>query len=176
MVLGVRDSDRSPVGIEPDKRELVEQLVVTAATENCVPIDRTRSELGVSPRSRRTANTVHDRRDPAIAPRVASDQRRPLSATRRQPPASDSGRAVGAHVERPVFGSSLEDLHDLRLDRYFRDRFLDWSARRDAWQRPRASCHEVITPDGIITLGTGAAEPAGIVVRYPATTGTHTRS
>ena len=38
VVLGVRDSDRLPVGIEPDRRELVEQLAVNAATENCVPM------------------------------------------------------------------------------------------------------------------------------------------
>ena len=34
VVLGVRD-DGVPTGIEPDKRDLVEQLVVNAATENC---------------------------------------------------------------------------------------------------------------------------------------------
>ena len=38
VVLSVRDSDRLPVGIAPDKRELVEQTVVNAATENCLPM------------------------------------------------------------------------------------------------------------------------------------------
>ena len=38
VVLGVRDHDRMPVGIDPDKRELVEQLVINAATENCQPM------------------------------------------------------------------------------------------------------------------------------------------
>ena len=38
VVSGVRDSDRLAVGIDPDRRELVEQLAVNAATENCVPM------------------------------------------------------------------------------------------------------------------------------------------
>ena len=37
VVLGVRD-DGVPVGIDRDKRELVEQLVINAATENCRPM------------------------------------------------------------------------------------------------------------------------------------------
>ena len=38
VVLGVRDSDRVPIGIDPNKRELVEQMVINAATENCQPM------------------------------------------------------------------------------------------------------------------------------------------
>ena len=37
VVLGVRD-DGVPTGIESDKRGLVEQLVINAATENCEPM------------------------------------------------------------------------------------------------------------------------------------------
>lgn len=38
IVLGVRDGDRKPVGIDPGKRELVEGLVVNAASQNCIPM------------------------------------------------------------------------------------------------------------------------------------------
>lgn len=38
VVMGVRDTDRTPVGIDPDKRDLLEQFVVNAATGNCVPM------------------------------------------------------------------------------------------------------------------------------------------
>ena len=33
--------------------------------------------------------------------------------------------------ERPVFGSRLDDLHELRLETYFRNRFLEWTRPGD---------------------------------------------
>ena len=38
IVMGVRDSDRAVVGIDAGKRDLLEQLVVNAATNNCNPM------------------------------------------------------------------------------------------------------------------------------------------
>ena len=38
VVMGVRDTDRTPVGIDPDRRDLLEQFVINAATVNCVPM------------------------------------------------------------------------------------------------------------------------------------------
>ena len=36
--MGVRDSDRIPVGIPPDKRDLLEQFIVNVAAHNCNPM------------------------------------------------------------------------------------------------------------------------------------------
>ena len=50
-----------------------------------------------------------------------------------------SARRMASPIEeRPVFGSTLADLHDLRLERYFRDRFPDWS-------RPDDCAHTLVT-------------------------------
>ena len=38
IVMGVRDSDRAVVGIDPEKRDLLERFVVDVATTNCVPM------------------------------------------------------------------------------------------------------------------------------------------
>ena len=38
VVMGVRDSDRIPVGIPPDKRDLLEQFIVNVAAHNCNPM------------------------------------------------------------------------------------------------------------------------------------------
>ena len=38
VVMGVRDSDRAVVGIDTGKRDLLEQLVINAATNNCNPM------------------------------------------------------------------------------------------------------------------------------------------
>ena len=38
IVMGVRDTDRTVVGIEAGKRDLLEQFVVNVATNNCIPI------------------------------------------------------------------------------------------------------------------------------------------
>ena len=37
VVMGVRDRDRMPVGVDPEKRELLEQFVTGAALEACEP-------------------------------------------------------------------------------------------------------------------------------------------
>ena len=46
------------------------------------------------------------------------------------PKAASAIRADPVEV-RPVFGASLDDLHELRLELYFRDRFPDWSKPGD---------------------------------------------
>ena len=38
LVMGVRDADRVVVGVDPRKRDLLEQFVVNVATTNCNPL------------------------------------------------------------------------------------------------------------------------------------------
>ena len=47
LVLGVRDTDRVVIGIDPRKRDLLEQFVVNVATTNCHPMIVPRLRLGV---------------------------------------------------------------------------------------------------------------------------------
>ena len=57
--------------------------------------------------------------------------------------------------ERPVFGSTLDDLHDLRLERYFRDRFPDWSGPED-WARTLGAHKLAVASDaGVIPTHLG---------------------
>ena len=57
--------------------------------------------------------------------------------------------------ERPVFGSRIEDLHELRLERYFRDRFPDWS-QPDDWARTLVAHKLAATTDsGVIPTHLG---------------------
>ena len=57
--------------------------------------------------------------------------------------------------ERPVFGSTLGDFHALRLEKYFGDRFPDWSRPAD-WT-PTLVAHKLaaITDSGVIPTHLG---------------------
>ena len=140
VVLGVRD-DGVPVGIDQDKRELVEQLVSNAATENCQPIIVPR--LGweflpgedESPRLcliigiPASAYEVHQTSDGRYLQRIGS-HRRPIPGP--QLARLLSGRRLAEPVEeRPVLGAELADLDQLHLQRHFRRRFPDWTPPDD---------------------------------------------
>ena len=142
IVMGVRDSDRAVVGIDPEKRDLLEQFVVNVATTNCVPMivpaldweflpaenDEPRLCLIVDvPVSR---FDVHQTSDGRFLQRIGSH--RHLIPAERLARLLSARRMADPIEERPVFGTSLDDLHDLRLELYFRDRFPDWS-RPDDW-------------------------------------------
>ena len=141
VVMGVRDSDRMPVGIEPEKRDLLEQFVVNVALNNCKPMivpaldweylpgedDVPKLCLIVEiPMSR---FDVHQTSDGRYLQRLGSHRQsipperlaRLLSARRLTSPIE----------ERPLLGSSLDDLSEIRLEKYFRDRFSDWSEPDD---------------------------------------------
>ena len=144
VVLGVRDSDRLPVGIEPDRRELVEQLAVNAATENCAPMivpvlnweylpgADDEPALCLIVEIPRSPHELHQTSDGRFLQRIGSHRR--LIPAERLARLLSARRMTNPIEERPVFGSTLEDLHDLRLQRYFRDRFPDWSEPED-WTR-----------------------------------------
>ncbi len=142
VVIGVRNSDRMPVGIEPEKRDLLEQFVVNVALNNCKPMivpaldweylpgedDVPKLCLIVEiPMSR---FDVHQTSDGRYLQRLGSHRQsipperlaRLLSARRLTSPIE----------ERPLLGSSLDDLSEVRLEKYFRDRFSDWS-KPDDW-------------------------------------------
>lgn len=141
IVIGVRNSDRMPVGIEPEKRDLLEQFVVNVALNNCKPMivpaldweylpgedDVPKLCLIVEiPMSR---FDVHQTSDGRYLQRLGSHRQsipperlaRLLSARRLTSPIE----------ERPLLGSSLDDLSEIRLEKYFRDRFSDWSEPDD---------------------------------------------
>ena len=67
-----------------------------------------------------------------------------------------SARRMASPIEeRPVFGSMLADLHDLRLERYFRDRFPGWS-RPDDWAHTLVTHKLAATTDaGVIPTHLG---------------------
>ena len=144
VVMGVRDSDRVPVGIDPEKRDLLEQFVINVALNNCKPMivpaltweylpgegDAPKLCLIVEvPMSR---FDVHQTSDGRFLQRLGSH--------RQSIPAERLARLLSARrladpiEERPVLGSDLNDLSEVRLERYFRDRFPDWS-----WPEDRGS-------------------------------------
>ena len=142
IVMGVRDSDRAVVGIDPEKRDLLEQFVVNVATTNCVPMivpaldweflpaedDEPRLCLIIDvPVSR---FDVHQTSDGRFLQRIGSH--RHLIPAERLARLLSARRMADPIEERPVFGASLDDLHELRLEMYFRDRFPDWS-KPDDW-------------------------------------------
>ena len=160
VVLGVRDHDHLPVGINPGQRELVEQLVVNAATENCLPMIVPGLTWEYLPGAEgapalcliveipRSPHEIHQTSDGRFLQRIGS-HRRVIPAERLA--RMLSGRRMTNPIEeRPVFGSTLEDLHDLRLERYFRDRFADWT-RPDDWPRTLLAHKLAAATDGGVT-------------------------
>ena len=140
VVLGVRD-DGVPTGIDRDKRELVEQLVINAAAENCQPMIVPRLDWELLPGEGDTPRLcliigipvsryeVHQTADGRYLQRIGS-HRRPI-------PGPQLARLLGSRrlaepvEERPALGATLKDLDELRLRRHFRQRFPDWSPPND---------------------------------------------
>ena len=136
VVLGVRD-DGVPTGIESDKRDLVEQLVINAATENCQPMIVPRLDWEFLPRedgdSRlcliieipASAYEVHQTADGRYLQRIGS-HRRPIPGSQLARLLS-SRRPAEPVEERPIIDAAVEDLDELRLRRHFLRRFPDWT-------------------------------------------------
>ena len=136
VVLGVRD-DGVPTGIESDKRDLVEQLVINAATENCQPMIVPRLDWEFLPRedgdSRlclvigipASAYEVHQTADGRYLQRIGS-HRRPIPGPQLARLLS-SRRLAEPVEERPIIDAAVEDLDELRLRRHFLHRFPDWT-------------------------------------------------
>ncbi len=156
IVLGVRDSDRMPVGIDADKRERVEGLVVNAATENCIPMIVPRLDweflpgedgeprlclIAEVPASR---FEVHQTSDGRYLQRIGSHQR--LIPAERLARLLGTRGLAGPVEERPVPNAELDDLDEVRLARYFRDRFTDWAPPED-WQTTLVSHKLAIVSD-----------------------------
>ena len=141
VVLGVRDYDRIPVGIDSDKRELVEQLVVNAATENCQPMIVPRLDWEFLPGEDNTPKLclivgipesiyeVHQTADGRYLQRIGSHLR-PIPGP--QLARLLSTRRLAQPVEeRPVLGAAVDDLDEICLRRHFRHRFPHWTAPDD---------------------------------------------
>ena len=136
VVLGVRDHDRIPVGIDSDKRELVEQLAVNAATENCQPMIVPRLDWEFLPGENdipklcliivipESTYEVHQTTDGRYLQRIGSHLR-PIPGPQLARLLS-SRRLAQPVEERPLLGATLEDLDELRLRKYFRRRSPDW--------------------------------------------------
>ena len=140
VVLGVRD-DGVPTGIESDKRDLVEQLVINAATENCQPMIVPRLDWEFLPRedgdSRlcliigipASAYEVHQTADGRYLQRIGS-HRRPIPEPQLARLLS-SRRLAEPVEERPIIDAVVEDLDELRVRRHFLRRFPDWTPPDD---------------------------------------------
>ena len=165
IVMGVRDSDRAVVGIDPGKRDLLEQLVVNAATSNCNPMivpvldweylpgeDGT-LELCLVVEIPRAEFDVHQTSDGRYLQRIGSHRR--LIPPDRLARILSARRLASPVEERPVIGASLADLDESRLKKYFRARFPDWSAP-DEWA-PVLAAHKLaaITGSGAVPTHLG---------------------
>ena len=159
VVMGIRDTDRTPVGIDPDRRDLLEQFVINAATVNCVPMIVPTLNWEYLPGADRVpvlclivevppSFDVHQTSDGRFLHRIGSHRR--LMPAERLARMLSVRRLASPIEERPVFGSTLADLHDLRLAKYFRDRFPGWSPPDD-WS------------DTLVAHKLAAATDAGVV-------------
>ena len=141
LVLGVRDTDRVVIGIDPRKRDLLEQFVVNVATTNCHPMIVPRLDWeylpgdGDEPKLCLIIDVpvspfdVHQTGDGRFLQRIGSH--RHLIPAERLARLLSARRMTDPIEERPVFGSRLDDLHELRLETYFRNRFLEWTRPGD---------------------------------------------
>ena len=142
LVMGVRDADRVVVGVDPRKRDLLEQFVVNVATTNCNPMivpgldweylpdDGGEPRLCLIIDVPASRLDVHQTGDGRFLQRIGTH--RHLIPPERLARLLSGRRLTDPIEERPVFGSHLEDLHDLRLETYFRNRFPEWT-RPDDW-------------------------------------------
>ena len=135
VILGVRD-DGVPLGIDRDKRDLVEQLVINAATENCRPMIIPRLDWELLPGEDGTsklcliigipasAYEVHQTADGRYLQRIGS-HRRPIPGPQLAG-LLGSRRLANPVEERPVVDATIDDLDELRLRRHFQRRFRGW--------------------------------------------------
>jgi len=143
IVLGVRDSDQVPVGIDSEQREQVESLVVNTATQNCIPmivprlnweflpVDDEEPKLCLIVEVPASRFEVHQTKDGRYLQRIGSHQR--VIPAERLARLLGSRGLVSPVEERPVLNAKLTDLDEVRLSKYFRSRFPDWTTPED-WQ------------------------------------------
>ena len=141
VVMGVRDSDRIPVGIPPDKRDLLEQVIVNVAANNCNPMIVPALDWEYLPGEGGAPTLcliveippskfdVHQTSDGRFLQRVSSH--RQLIPAERLARMLTERRLAGPIEERPMVGSSLDDLDKTRLEQYFCRRFPDGSPPED---------------------------------------------
>ena len=140
VVLGVRD-DGVPTGIESDKRDVVEQLVINASSENCQPMIVPRLDWEFLPREDGDSRLcliigipastyeVHQTADGRYLQRIGSHPR-PIPGPQLARLLS-SRRLAEPVEERPIIDAAVEDLDELRLRRHFLRRFPDWTPPDD---------------------------------------------
>ena len=140
IVMGVRDSDRTPVGIPPDKRDLLEQFIVNVAAHNCNPMIVPALDWEYLPGEDGDLKLcliveippskfdVHQTSDGRFLQRVSSH--RQLIPAERLARMLTERRLASPLEERPMVGS-LDDLDKTRLEQYFSRRFPDWSMPED---------------------------------------------
>ena len=154
LVMGVRDADRVVVGVDPLKRDLLEQFVVNVATTNCnpmivpaldwayLPAEGGEPRLCLVIEVPASRFDVHQTGDGRFLQRIGSH--RHLIPAERLARLLSARRLTDPVEERPVFGSRLEDLHDLRIETYFRNRFPEWT-RPENWT-PTVLAHKLAAP------------------------------
>ena len=143
LVMGVRDADRVVVGVDPRKRDLLEQFVVNVATTNCDPMivpgldweylpgHGGEPKLCLIIHVPASPFDAHQTGDGRFLQRIGS-HRHPIPAERLARTFSASSLA-GPVEERAVVGATLDALNVHLLTKYFRSRFGDWSPPDD-WQ------------------------------------------
>ena len=144
LVMGVRDADRAVVGVDPRKRDLLEQFVVNVATTNCNPMIVPGLDWEYLP---------DDGGEPRLC--LIID----VPASRFDVHQTDDGRFARMFSprsladpveERPVVGAALDALDVRLLKKHFRSLFDDWSPPDD-WQS-KLIAHKLaaITQSGVV--------------------------
>ena len=141
LVMGVRDADRVVVGVDPRRRDLLEQFVVNVATTNCNPMivpgldweflpgEDDEPKLCLIIRIPVSRFDVHQTGDGRFLQRIGTH--RHLISAERLARLLSARRMTDPVEERPVFGTRIEDLHELRLEAYFRNRIPEWTRPGD---------------------------------------------
>ncbi len=141
VVMGVPNSDRIPVGIDHEMRDLLEQFVVNVALNNCKPMivpalnweylpgEDSVPKLCLIVEIPMSRFDVHQTSDGRFLQRLGSH--RQSIPPERLAGLLSARRLTSPVEERPVLGSNLDDLSEVRLNQYFLDRFPDWSRPED---------------------------------------------
>ncbi len=141
LVMGVRDTDRVVVGVDPRKRDLLEQFVVNVAATNCnslivpalnweyLPGEGDEPKLCLIIDVPASRFDVHQTGDGRFLQRIGSH--RHLIPAERLARMFSARRMTSPVEERPVSGGSLDALDPILLKQYFRSRFKDWSPPDD---------------------------------------------
>lgn len=143
VVLGVRDADLAIVGVDPAKRNVLEQFVVNVTTENCEPViipDLYWRHLPDADGKERLCLVVRVPQSPYEVHRTNEGRHLERVGTHRHLMSGDRlsrllvVRGMTTPVEEwPAKRCRMEHLDGERLRRYFRGRSPDWSLPED-WE------------------------------------------